>query len=421
MALEQVFECPDTIGKLRNGPLRELLDGYCGWLLSQQYRRATVRRHLRHVGRLNSFLGGANAAPRRRLDARDIAVFLRRFSAKHQNHGLGRWSLHGLRYAIHRFVLYLELNGRFDRLVSPPHYQPLLDSYLEWMRQLQNATEGTVAIRTHSICQFLQWLGPQATAAGLSELTAERIEQFILEYAQRSGRAARRSMQSAMRTFLRFGLHAGLVRGRLDLAVPTLRTYKLSTVPRGLSEAHASQLLKSVDRSRPAGLRDYAILQMLHSYGVRGAQVRALRLTDIEWAEDRIRFQATKHGKDSVLPLTAEVGASLLEYLQHGRPPGTWPEVFLTCRPPYRPLSASSNLSIVVRSHIQTAGLQVACQGAHAFRHGFASRMVAQGHSLKAVADVLGHRHLSTTFLYAKVDFKALDQVALDWPEETTT
>jgi len=60
----------------------------------------------------------------------------------------------------------------------------------------------------------------------------------------------------------------------------------------------------------------------------------------------------------------------------------------------------------------------VTCRGSHAFRHGFATRMVAQGHSLKAVADVLGHRHLSTTFLYTKVDFQALKQVALDWPEE---
>jgi len=323
-----------------------------------------------------------------------------------------------MRFSIHRFVAYLREEGRFDPLVPPPHYQPLREAYLEWMRQNQHAADGTLKVRAHSIGQFLQWLGPQATTEGLGELNVARIEQFFIAYAQHAGRAARRSMQSALRTFLRFGLAAGFIRRRLDLAVPTLRTYRLATVPRGLSEAQAGQILGSVDRSHPAGRRDYAILQLLHSYGVRGGQVGALRLADIQWADGRIRFRAAKHGKDSLLPLTAEVGASLLDYLQNARPYGTWPEVFLTCRAPYHPLTDSSALSEIVRRHFRAAGLDVPCRGAHAFRHGFATRMVAEGYSLKAVADVLGHRHLSTTFLYAKVDFKALQQVALDWPQE---
>jgi site-specific recombinase XerD len=247
------------------------------------------------------------------------------------------------------------------------------------------------------------------------------VEQFIIDFAQHAGQAARRSMQSALRTFLRFALHAGLIQERLYLAVPTLRTYKLSTVPRGLSEAQADQVLASVNREYPAGKRDYAILQLLRSYGVRGGQVRALRMRDIHWAQDRILFRACKHGKDSVLPLTAEVGASLLDYLQNARPPGVWPEIFLTCCPPYHPLPTSATLSRIVHRHIQAAGLELPSQGAHAFRHGFATRMVAKGHSLKAVADVLGHRRLSTTFLYTKVDFVALQQVALDWPQEVNS
>lgn len=317
-----------------------------------------------------------------------------------------------------RFVANRGAEGRFYPLVSLPLYQPIRDAYLEWMRRRQHAGDGTVKLRAHSIERFLQWLGPQATAQGLGELTAEGVEQFFIAYAQHAGRAARHSMQSALRTFLRFGLHAGLTRGRLDLAVPTLRTYKLATVPRGLSAAQARQVLESVDRRQSVGRRDYAILRLLHSYGVRGGQVRALRLGDIQWAKDRILFRAAKYGKDSLLPLTTEVGASLLDYLQNARPQGRWPQVFLTCRTPYHPLVGSSTLSEIVRRHIRAAGLEVPCQGAHAFRHGFATRMVAEGHSLKAVADVLGHRHLSTTFLYTKVDFAALQQVALEWPQE---
>jgi site-specific recombinase XerD len=288
------------------------------------------------------------------------------------------------------------------------------------MRRYQEASDGTVEVRRHSITRFLQWLGPEATPQGLSRHTAERIEDFFLGYAQGTGRSARRSMQSALRTFLRFCLHQGYIDRGLELAVPTLRKYKLAAVPRGLSDSEAQRVLRCVDRSSHAGRRDYAILQLLYIYGVRGGQVRALQLEDIDWRENQIFFKASKNGKDSLLPLTAEVGESLLDYLQNSRPSSSYPHVFLTCRAPYHPFNNSSTLSAIVERYIRAAGIELRSKGAHAFRHCFATRMLHKGHSLKEIADVLGHRHLSTTFIYTKVDFNALKQVALQWPEEVS-
>jgi site-specific recombinase XerD len=225
-------------------------------------------------------------------------------------------------------------------------------------------------------------------------------------------------MQAALRTFLRFCFHEGYIRQRLDHAVPTLRTYKLARVPRGLTEAQAHAVLESVERTTDVGRRDHAILTLLHTYGVRGGQVRALRLDDIHWPQDQILFRATKGGKDSLLPLTADVGDSVLAYLRNGRPHSAFREVFLTCRAPYCPLRASNSLSEIIRRHILALGLEMPSKGAHVFRHAFATRMVADGHPFKAVADMLGHRYLSTTFIYTKVDFNALSQVPLEWPRE---
>ena len=321
-------------------------------------------------------------------------------------------------YSVNRFLAYLRDSGLLDSLPQQKIYQPLLDGYLQWMRHYQHAADGTLQVRSHSITQFLEWLGPEATPEGLSRLTAQRIEAFFLRYAQSMGRSARRSMQSALRTFLRFCLHQGYIERPLDRAVPTLRTYKLATVPRGLSDPQAQQVLRGINRNSHAGRRDYAILQLLYTYGVRGGQVRALRLEDIDWTQNQILFKASKNGKDSRLPLTAPVGESLLDYLRNSRPPYSYPQVFLTCRAPYHPLAHSSALSAIVERHIRAAGIELSSKGAHVFRHGFATRMLHQGHSLKAMADVLGHRHLSTTFLYTKVDFNALKQVALEWPQE---
>jgi integrase len=271
------------------------------------------------------------------------------------------------------------------------------------------------------VTQFLQWLGPQATPDGLATLTAAQVEQFFLADAEHKGRGGRRSMQSALRTFFRFCRQRGYILQPLDRAVPTLRTYKLATVPRGLSAEQVRQVLRGIGRTTPAGRRDYAIVQLLASYGVRGGQVRALRLTDIDWVQDQILFRAAKHGKEVRLPLTAEVGESLLDYLQHGRPACAWPEVFLTCRAPYHPVPCSSTLSALVKRHLRAAGPDLPGRGAaHLFRHALATDLLQRGQPLKAIADVLGHRHLSTTFLYTKVDFQNLKQVALEWPQEVS-
>ena len=418
MELEQVFTCPRTLNKLRTGPLASLLEGFCRWVLTEGFARNCIRTHLSNLSHFNEYLAKATTRPRTVVTAKDVEGFFEVYPSICRNRGPLENHLRLVRHSINRFITYLCLKGIFDPLVQAPIYQALLDGYLQWLSYYQHAADGTIKIRAHSITRFLQWLGPQATVQGLGRLTPERIEIFFLAHAHAMGQAERRSMQSALRTFLRFCLQQGYFQHRLDRAVPTLRTYKLSTVPRALTEEQALRVIDAVDTSTHSGRRDYAILQLLYTYGVRGGQLRALRMDDIRWADNQILFRASKNGKDSLLPLSVEVGQSLLDYLRYARPRYSYPQVFLTCRAPYHPLAHSSSLSAIVDRHIRAAGIEVPSKGAHAFRHGFDTRMVGKGHSLKEVADVLGHRHLSTTFIYTKIDFNALKQVALDWPEE---
>jgi len=418
MALESVFVCSRTIGALRSGPLGKLLDGYCDWLLESGFKRATIRTHLGNVSHLNVYLAQREERYGRSLPAEDVDGFFKAYLLRACGKGFSEFHVRRVRWSINRFIRYLRWRNLFEPLIKPVLYQPLLEAYLGWMRDYQHAAPGTLGVRSHCLARFLQWLGPRATAEGLQELTPETVEQFFLSYSRNMGRAGRRSMQAALRTFFRFCVYQGYVLRQLDRAVPTLRIYKLSTVPRGLTDEQARQVLVGISRDSHAGQRDYAICQLLYTYGVRGGQVRALRLADIDWVNDRILFKALKHGKDSLLPLTAEVGQSLLNYLQNARPPCGCPEVFVTARAPYHPLPQSSTIAAIVGRHIRAAGIDSPCKGAHVFRHGFATRMLQEGHSLKKVADVLGHRHLATTFIYTKVDFNALKELGLAWPGE---
>lgn len=418
MALEQVFECPRTLAKLRNGALGEVIEGFCRWLLGHGFSRWTVRTHLSNLSHFGAYLAQRGASPSAVINAEDVDGFFIRYPSKCRTRGRGQKHVRRVRQSVSRFVAYLGEAKLFDSLPRQETYQALLDAYLKWMHTYQHAAAGTIEVRRHSLAQFLTWLGPEATAQGLSRLSSEKVERFFLQYAQSMGLSARRSMQSALRTFFRFCIHQGHIQQPLDRAVPTLRTYKLATLPRGLTEVQAQKVLQRPDRRTNAGRRDYSILQLLYTYGVRSGQVRALRLEDINWAENQILFKASKHGKDILLPLTVEVGESMLDYLHYARPHCAYPEVFLTCRAPYRPLGCHHTISEIVRRHIRTAGIDIPHKGAHTFRHGFATRMLLNGHSLKSIADVLGHRHIGTTFLYTKVDFNALKQVALQWPQE---
>jgi site-specific recombinase XerD len=316
-----------------------------------------------------------------------------------------------------RFAQFLEQKGFTTEPAREPYgYEPVVQEFEQWLRRVRDLGEVTVAERRRYVVPFLESIG-DPLAEALNGLEADDICTYAVKVAQGRGKSQRRSIFTTLRAFLRFCHCRGYTTRDLSRAVPSVRSYTLADSPRGISEEEGRRALDAVDATTAVGKRDYAILQLLHSYGVRGGQIRALRLEDINWREDTILFGPMKRGKRSLLPLTVAVGESLLDYIQHSRPPAPFSHVFLTSLAPYHPLDNPMVLSSIVRKYMERAGVVGPRRGSHAFRHGFASRKVAEGHSLKLVADVLGHRQIATTFIYTKVDFASLRQVAMPWPE----
>jgi integrase len=250
----------------------------------------------------------------------------------------------------------------------------------------------------------------------LRRLAAAQVETFFLAYGQGRGPGAKRTMQRALRHFLRFCADQGWVSAEFVDAVPTLKVYRLSAVPRGLSATQIETALAWVPHmDTTASLRDQAILLLLATYGVRCGQVVALRLRDLDWEGRRIRFRPHKGGKPVLHSLTASVATALARYLD-ARPRVPVNEVFLRARPPYLPLDSGA-AGAAIRVRLSQAGLVDGPRGTHAFRHAFATRVLRSGQPLKVVADLLGHRDLGSAAVYAKVDIEDLRKVAAEWPE----
>jgi hypothetical protein len=185
------------------------MDGFCHWLLSGGFSHGCIRNHLANVSHLNEHLRAGRHPTRERLSARDVADFHRAYSLRCQQRGLCEEHVRRVGYSVHWFTDYLGQQGCFDAQVSSPIYQPVLDAYLGWMRHHQHASQGTLKLRAHSIRQFLDWLGAEAAAPRLAALSAEIVEGFFVAYGQKVGRSAQRSMQSALRTFLRLTPEVG--------------------------------------------------------------------------------------------------------------------------------------------------------------------------------------------------------------------
>jgi site-specific recombinase XerD len=173
-------------------------------------------------------------------------------------------------------------------------------------------------------------------------------------------------------------------------------------------------LLGSCDRRRAIGRRDYAILVLLARLGLRAVEVAALRLEDIDWRAGEIVVRG-KGRTEERLPLPCDVGEAIAAYLRRGRPRRPEREVFLRVNAPLRGL-APEGVSEVVRAASERAGL--GSFGAHRLRHTAGTEMLRAGASLPEVAQVLRHRSVATTAIYAKVDHLVLRQLALPWPED---
>jgi len=377
MTMENMYRSSRSMERMRNNPLSQWLEGFSQWLLDRGFATTTVRHHLARVYLLCLYLVRKGVRAPASLHGKHLHAFLSNYLPHHKCPRAGKGERQKIAFSIHRFLSYL-------------------------------SSEGFLAVAC----------GKQPCYQHLLSLSAEKIQQFFFEFSRNHGPCANEHMTQTLRGFCRYCTYQDYIDRPLEHAVPVFRHYKLSTIPRGIADEDAQRLLASIDRNIPVGRRDYAMLCMLHEYGVRGGQVRGLRMEDLDWRKDTIRFHALKRGKQVILPLADAVGTSLLDYLKRARPSAAYPQVFLTTRAPFHPLYRSNTLSNMIRYRMRKVGIDMPTQGAHVFRHAFATRMLANGHPLKSIADLLGHRALSSAAIYAKVDFRALNQVALDWPEE---
>ena len=293
----------------------------------------------------------------------------------------------------------------------------LLEEYLTFLKDHQCLAPASLSSRRRDALAFLTGLQNKARPSALRILKPDAIHDYLITAAKFLSRGSRKGLLSSVRGFLKFLHFRGYLTRDLVPAVPMIKTPILAQVPRTIPWDWVKRILSAPDRRTRRGRRNYAILQLLASYGVRIGQALSLRLSDIKWEEGLIYFQTRKSCKQLCFPIQKQVAQALFDYIRKDRRRAPFPQLFLTVKGEQKPLSTNINFKPFLKNCRKCTDIQSRISGWHSIRHAFATRLMEQEVPIKTIADLLGHRRINSTYIYTKVDLHHLRILAREWPE----
>ncbi|MEI7836699.1 MAG: site-specific integrase [Planctomycetota bacterium] len=384
------------------------------YLQERGYATTTIALYLAVAERFRAWLGHprSRAEP---LGEASVAAFIRHCRAKRRLH-----HVHHLHSGVTHLLKMLKAAGELAG--APASRTTVIDravgQYSAYLRATPGLAESTCRARALLARSFLQGkfgVGPLRW----DRLGPEDCTRFVAGCAKRLCRKSLREYTSSLRTYLRYLQMQGCCEDRVIAAIPSIPMWKHLYVPRTMTQEQLRTLLACFDRTTPLGRRDYAMVLLMATLGLRAGEVALLQLGDIDWREASLRLASPKSRRIKILPMPARIGRAIAEYLRHGRPSVSHRYVFARHSAPRNlPVTVGLICQACIRAY-QRCGFDPTWKGTHILRHTMATQLYQSGATLKDVADLLGHRSIETSTIYVKVHLPALAAVALPWPEVT--
>ncbi len=310
---------------------------------------------------------------------------------------------------------------RTHSLPAPPpviktRTQNELELFSSYLKNIRGLADTTIRAHLRYLERFLGTIDFEKNKQALPGLNLKQVEDFIYSC---SGNLNRHSLQHVvgyLRAFIRYEYSRNVLQEPFHEMLDTPRVYRLEKLPRSLPWTVVNALLNSIDRRESQGVRNYAMLLLIATYGLRSCEIVSLTLDDIHWPTRTIDIPKRKTNNQLVLPLTDGVADALMEYLRTSRPHLPCRQIFLRLRAPDGILKPTA-VADVFQRQVRISGLDIPYQGAHCLRHSYAVHLLRQGTSVKVIGDVLGHRNPESTCIYLRLAINDLHSVALEVPE----
>jgi integrase/recombinase XerD len=391
-----------------------LLDDFVPWAFGRGYTIHSVYLQLDAVRHVSAWFWRRGRRSIAELTTDDLAAAHLCFATRRRDP----------RFAggLQTFIAYLQAHN----LITPGRPKNLTRSeqevagFINYQRKNRGAAESTCESYQRHASRFLKFLRFDRNKDAFQRLTLAMVHQHLRSL---SGRLQRKTMQhvvGTLRGFLRYQYMRGVLSRPLHDQIDTVRTYHDEYLPYPVQWQELQQLLRRMDRTTPLGLRDYAVILIAATYGLRASDVANLTLDDIDWSDRTIKIIQCKTRQPLALPLTDEVGAAVADYLQRARPTTDCRQIFLRCQAPIARLSLPG-MANTLRRASQTSGVALKAAGFRCLRHSLAMRLLRQGASIKDIGDIFGHRSTLSTAIYLRLKVEDLRPVALPVPNQNQT
>lgn len=282
--------------------------------------------------------------------------------------------------------------------------------FFHYLREERGLRPSSILHYRHYLRRFERYL--EDVGCELAALSLPVVTGYITTMAQQFGPRSMVNIAGTLRVLLRYAHREGLLRRDISKMVEVPQHYRLADIPRSISWDSVQKMLDQVDRRTVVGRRDYAMLLLMVTYGLRAREVAALTLDDLDWKRDRLHVRERKAEHSTTYPLAPVVGEAIVDYLKNGRPDVQNRLLFWRHLAPRSPLTQAA-VSAMTSKYLHKAGIPVPRPGSHTLRHACVQRLVDNGFPLKTIGDYVGHRSPSSTMIYAKVQMDALREVAL--------
>jgi integrase/recombinase XerD len=378
--IEKYFVRPETVDRIRRCWIADAIEQYVTWLSAQRYSQRTVLCRVPVTVAFGEFAKSHGATELGQLPEH-VEAFAQAWATSHGRSKIkasARKKIVDFARNVVRQLLRAAIpgyvgSGRPHRPGNPLASQ--VPHFFEYLKEEKGLRPTSIRHYQFFLRQFAAHLD-RIGVRDVSRLTPLVLSGFITEYGPRVAWSTLRNACGVLRVFLRYLHREGAITKDLSSLVEFPQHFRDSGIPRSISWEQVERVLGCIDRRSISGKRDFAILAMLATYGLRACEVASLKLDDIDWRNDRIKIRERKAGNTTTYPLAPAVGAALIDYLKNARPTTTDRHVFFRTLAPYEPIGSAA-ITCRATFYIRKAGIKVPRPGSHTLRHYVASRTMS--------------------------------------------
>ena len=335
--LNRYFIRPTTIDRIRASWIGDPIERYVVWLGEQGYAARNVFVRVPILLRFGEFAQGTGASSWEELPAH-VEPFVENWltrQGREYSQPQRQTSVRGVRNPIQQLLRLILPHHMENKSSLPDPFADVVPVFFDFLRQERGLREATLVQYRHYLQRLQDYLH-RVRQPLLPDLPLTTVSAFITDSGATIDKRSVQSLCSILKVFFRYLFRAGLMARDLSKAIESPRRYRFSNLPRSITWSEVEQMLQKVDRRSTVGKRDYVVLLLLVTYGLRAREVGALTLDDIDWKRDYLHIRGRKAGHSTAYPLAPLVGEALLDYLKHGTPKTTERAVFFELMRPIR-------------------------------------------------------------------------------------